>query len=127
MLWAEFASKAETNINDLRGEICRLVNDGKTVCGFGASAKSTVWVNACGFNHSHLKFICDSTPQKQWCCSPGTDIPIVDEGALLRDMPDYAVMFCWNFERECLERQQQWISKGGQFIIPVPSIRIVGK
>lgn len=123
--WTNFREVVELRILDLKKcvELVRQKND--VVCGFGASAKSTVWVNACGFSRKDIAFICDSTPQKQYRCSPGTDIPIVDEGALLRELPAYAIMFCWNYCDEVLEKHQLYRSKGGKFIIPVPTVQVV--
>jgi novobiocin biosynthesis protein NovU/D-mycarose 3-C-methyltransferase len=123
--WTTFQVKALQKITQLRDEVLDLLECGKRVAGFGASAKSTVWINACGFTRRELAFVCDSTKQKWGCTSPGTDIPIVDEGALLREQPDYAIMFCWNFASEVIERNQLYLSKGGKFIVPVPSIKVI--
>lgn len=123
--WRTFAKVAAAQQASLRDLIEGLLAKGKTVVGFGASAKSTVWINACKLTRKHLRFICDSTPQKQWKLSPGSDIPIVDEGALLRELPDYAVCFAWNFMPDILKSQELYISKGGKFIVPVPEISIV--
>lgn len=102
-----------------------LVGQGKTVVGYGASAKSSFWVQQCRFTRKDLKWIADSTKAKWFTQSPGTDIPIVDEGAILRDLPDYAVLFAWNFSSEIIKKNQYYLSKGGHFIIPVPSVKIV--
>jgi hypothetical protein len=95
------------------------------VAALGASAKSTVWINACGFTRKDIQFIADNTPQKQLTFSPGTEIPVVDEGAILRELPDYVVMFAWNFREEVLEKFERARSKGVKFIIPVPKIEVV--
>jgi SAM-dependent methyltransferase len=124
--WSVFEGKAKSNIAQLKNNVDTMTRSGKTVCGFGASAKSTVWVNACGFTRQQLKFICDSTPQKQWRFSPGSDIPITDEGALLRELPDYAVLFAWNYASEAVAKNHLWLEQGGKFIVPVPNIRIIG-
>ena len=123
--WKAFSVEARNQIDRLRSTVRTLVAQGKRVAGLGASAKSTVWINACGFTRKDIAFITDDTPQKQYTCSPGTDIPIVDPGAILRELPDYTVMWCWNFESECLKKNEIYLSKGGKFIIPVPTIRIV--
>ena len=123
--WREFAKQAHDQISKLKATVTTLRAQGKRIAGFGASAKSTVWINACGFNRKDIAFICDNTPQKQYKFSPGTDIPIVDEGALLRELPDYMVMWCWNFASEVLEKQKLYREKGGKFIIPIPEVEIV--
>ena len=123
--WKEFAVEARSQIDRLRATVQSLVTQGKRVCGLGASAKSTVWVNACGFTRKDISFISDNTPQKQWKFSPGSDIPITDEGAILRELPDYVVMWAWNYRIELLEKFALARSKGVKFIIPVPKIEII--
>lgn len=95
------------------------------VAALGASAKSTVWINACGFTRKDIAFIADTTPQKWYTNSPGSDIAIVDEGAILRELPDYVVCFCWNFRSEVLEKFKLAREKGVRFIFPVPVVEIV--
>lgn len=123
--WRELNHRSENSRRNLCTLVRSLIAERKTVCGFGASAKSTVWMGACGFTRREIKFIADSTTQKWYKLSPGTDIPIVDEGALLRDLPDYAIVFAWNFLPEILQKQQLYRDKGGKFITPVPKVEIV--
>ncbi len=123
--WQAFAEKAKHQINDLRSRILEEVGYGNRVAGLGASAKSTVWINACGFSRKEIAFIADNTPGKQLTVSPGTDIPIVDEGAILRELPDYVVLWAWNYKAEVLEKFAKARELGVRFIIPVPTIEIV--
>ncbi len=123
--WQAFAGKAKHQINDLRSRILEEVGYGNRVAGLGASAKSTVWINACGFSRKEIAFIADNTPGKQLTVSPGTDIPIVDEGAILRELPDYVVLWAWNYRAEVLEKFARARELGVRFIIPVPTIEIV--
>lgn len=116
--WKRFQTDCARKIKSLREVVERVVNHGKLVCGYGAAAKSTVWVNACKFRRTEVAFICDNTPQKQWKYSPGSDIPITDEGALLRDRPGYAILFAWAFTDEIISKNSQWIEGGGRFIVP---------
>ena len=123
--WREFAAEAHAQIHKLGLLIKSLRDAGKTVCGYGASAKSTVWVNACKFSRKDISFITDTTKGKWHTTSPGTDIPITDPGALLRELPDYCILFAWNFAQEILWKEAFYRQKGGKFIIPVPHIKIV--
>lgn len=120
-----FRDKAELLVMDLRTTVLDLIEKGKTVVGYGASAKATQWIQACGFTRKHLKFVCDNTAQKLWKLMPGTEIPVVDSGALTRDLPDVAVMFCWNFSAEVIGKEKYFRNHGGKWILPVPSISIV--
>ena len=42
-----------------------------------------------------------------------------------KDQPDYAILFAYNYEKEVLEKEKEFIKNGGKFIIPIPEIRIV--
>lgn len=123
--WSRFKDGANQKIKQMTDTVRVFRGIGKRVVGFGASAKSTVWLNACGFKKQDIQFITDNTPFKQGKFSPGTDVPIVDEGAILRDLPDYAIMFAWNYRNEILQTQAQYIQAGGKFIVPMPRIEII--
>lgn len=123
--WLGFSERAKTQQIALKRTIESLLHQGKTVAGFGASAKSTVWINACGLTRKHLMFVCDSTPQKQSKLIPGSNIPVCDEGELMRKLPDYTVCFAWNFLSDILASQETYTDTGGKFIVPVPELRII--
>ena len=123
--WMDLAVSATGKKVELKILIEQAIEQGKTVVGYGASAKSTVWVNACGFTRRHLRFICDNTPGKQYKFSPGTDIPILDEGALTRELPDLAICFAWNYAEEIIRKEKIFRDKGGKWVIPHPNIRVI--
>lgn len=123
--WKRFAAKAWSQISELRDLVRTLRQQGKTVVGYGASAKSTVWANACRFTKKDIAFITDNTVAKQYTKSPGTDIPIVDEGALTRELPEYAICFAWNYFSEIYEKEKIFRDKGGRWIVPTPKVRVV--
>lgn len=116
--WKEMAECSERSVEHLLSIVRSAVAKGKTVCGYGASAKCTVWMNACGFTRKEIKFVTDTTPFKQWCNVPGTDIPVVDPGALLREQPDYAIVFAWNYFVEIFGKERLYRENGGLLINP---------
>lgn len=123
--WAKFAKESSVCIHDLAKAVVTLREHGHSVAGLGASAKSTVWANACRFTRKDIAFIADETKQKWFTTSPGTDIPIVDEGALVRDRPEYVILFAWNYAREILDKHRLLRDRGMKFIIPIPKLEIV--
>jgi len=123
--WGMMKERADGLIDSLTNSVYNLIGKGKTISGYGASAKSTNWIAACRFDSSAIKYISDTTPQKQGRMSPGTNIPIVSPEHFHANPTDYAILFAWNFEAEILEKEKEFRNKGGKFIIPVPDFRIV--
>lgn len=123
--WAAFSMEARKRIDQLTSFIRARAVEGKTVVGYGASAKSTQWLNACKLHKSEVRFVCDNTPQKQYKACPGSEIPVADEGALTRELPDYAVCFAWNFADEIITKEKIFRDKGGKWVIPVPQIKVL--
>jgi C-methyltransferase C-terminal domain len=40
--------------------------------------------------------------------------------------PDYYLALPWHFLDEFLEREQEFLGRGGKFIVPLPEVRVVG-
>lgn len=122
--WLGLTMRATRLVHELATLVRQLRGEGKTVAGLGASAKSTVWVNAAHFTKADIAFIADTTREKWGATSPGSDIPIVDEGALVRELPDYVVCFAWNFKGEVLDKFASLRKAGTKFIFPIPQVEI---
>jgi novobiocin biosynthesis protein NovU/D-mycarose 3-C-methyltransferase len=125
--WQRFAEKAKDQVAMLSNLVRELVNKGKRVCGLGASAKATVWMNACKFTKREISYVMDSTANKVYRSIPGTNIPVLNEGTHIFDACDYCIIFAWNFAEEILEREKQYVDLGGRFIVPIPELKIVPK
>jgi hypothetical protein len=119
--WQQFSLLANQKISRMRDMVKGLVHsEKKRVCGFGASAKATVWINACGFTEKDLAFVSDNSAFKPGCTIAGTSIPVIEQSEFRAEHPDYACLWAWNFKTEILENQKVWRERGGKFIIPTP-------
>jgi hypothetical protein len=54
---------------------------------------------------------------------PGARIPIADEAGLGR--PDAYLVLSWNFLDEFLVKERAFLAGGGEFIVPVPRLRVI--
>jgi methylation protein EvaC len=123
--WKAFGIEAQKQTEQLCSFVRARVKEGKTVVGYGASAKSTQWLNACHFTKKDVRFVCDNTPQKLYKVCPGSDIPVVDEGALTRELPEYAILFSWNYLDEIIGKEKIFRERGGKWIVPVPNVQVL--
>lgn len=91
----------------------------KTVLGFGASARSSTYLNFCGFDSNHIKAIIDNNPLKQGMYSPGTSIPIVSLERGIKMNPDLIFILAWNFRDEII-RECRMNGYSGEFLVAFP-------
>jgi hypothetical protein len=116
--WKRFSEKSAEKIFYLQDKVKLLKSGGHIVSVFGASAKSSVMINACGFSSKEISFVTDNSPLKPGRLVPGTDIPVIEEGEMLSQHPDYAICGAWNYRTEVLAKMDKWRSRGGKFIFP---------
>lgn len=121
----EFARRVKVIKRDLVSFLRRIKKEGRSVIGYGASAKGNVLTNYCHITPDLLDYIVDSTPYKHGKYTPGTHIPIYPESKLDSETPDYALLMSWNFADEIIEKQRNYRERGGQFIITIPYLKIV--
>ena len=102
-----------------------LNNDGKKIFGYGASTKGNVLLQFCGITEKHIPYIAEVNENKFGCYTPGTNIPIISEEEARAMQPDYFFVLPWHFKSSILEREKEYIARGGKFIFPLPEIEIV--
>lgn len=126
---AEFFSKFSARVDRLRSQLLELVSElkakGHSIAAYGAAAKGATMLNYCGLDTSQINFVVDRNVNKQGKLMPGAHLPILKPEALVEKQPDYVLMLAWNFADEIIAQQQEYLERGGRFIIPVPEPRIV--
>jgi nucleoside-diphosphate-sugar epimerase/SAM-dependent methyltransferase len=123
--YAGFAERVDRLRRNLLTELWRLKSEGNRLAAYGAAAKGSTLLNCVGIGSDILDFVVDRNPHKQGLLMPGVGVPICDPSMLLDERPDYVLLLAWNFEREVLEQQQDYLNAGGRFIVPVPELRVV--
>jgi hypothetical protein len=102
------------------------VKKGKKVYVYGASTKGNTILQYYGLNNKLIKAAADKDSQKWGKYTIGSWIPLVSEEEARKDA-DYFLVLPWAFFNTFCEREKEWLGKGGKFIVPIPSFRVVGK
>ena len=123
--YLRFGQRTQKIKTDLRRTLEAFARDGQRVAGYGAPAKGNTLLGFLDIGPDLLPYIVDRSPLKQGLYTPGTHIPVLPPQRLVDDQPDYVLLLAWNFLDEIVDQQQEYIRRGGKFIIPVPEVRIV--
>jgi len=113
------------NSKDLNYLIRNLINEGKTIFGYGASAKSTTFIHQFKLSNNCIKYIIDDSYLKQNLFTPGTNIPIVSVDILNIEKCDYLLILSWNFLDDILLKIHEYKKCGLKVIVPFPIISII--
>ncbi|NKB20125.1 MAG: methyltransferase domain-containing protein [Alphaproteobacteria bacterium] len=101
-------------------------NEGKNVVAYGAAAKGNTLLNFCGIGPDMIDYVVDANPHKQGLYLPGTRIPIATPDKIASTRPDYVLILPWNLKHEIMEMNANVKDWGGQFVLPIPDVEIVG-
>jgi hypothetical protein len=82
-------------------------------------------MNTFGLGADLLDYVVDRSTVKQGLYTPGNHLPILAPENLLKDQPDFVLLLTWNFAREILGQQREYLARGGKFILPIPQVRVV--
>jgi len=109
-------------------ELYSLLNDikkrGGRVYGIGAPSRASTLINYIGLDEEILDCVLEVPGSlKVGKYIPGTLIPVLDEGRLYQDQPEYALLLSWHISDELAPKLRQ---KGyrGRFLIPLPTPRV---
>ena len=120
-----FARRALKVRDDLTTLLRTLRDAGTTVHVYGASTKGNTILQFAGIDGSLVDCAADRNPDKWGSETIGTHIPIVSEDESRALRPDYYLVLPWHFLDEFLEREAEFLARGGRFIVPLPDVRVI--
>lgn len=130
MLDAATYNALARRVDEIGVELRELLDDfkakGLKIAGYGASARGNTLITYFNIGNQYLDFLVDKNPLKHGYYSPNTRIPIKPVEAIETDRPDVLFMLAWNFFDEIKQQQADFVSRGGKFLVPLPTPALVG-
>lgn len=122
--YQRFAGRVVTLGEQLHALLSRYRTEGRSVWAYGAPAKGATLLNSFGIGPDLVAKAVEKNPMKVGLAIPGCRIPILAEGG---ERPAAYLMLAWNFLDEFLKKERPFIESGGEFIVPVPELRVIGR
>ncbi len=121
----KFAAEVRRNRQELVWLLQSLKHEGKSIVGVSAPAKGMTLLNYCGIGTGLLDFVTEKSTLKIGRFTPGTHLPVVPDSQLTKNQPDYALLLAWNFADEIMRNLSDYKKRGGRFIIPIPTPKVL--
>jgi hypothetical protein len=121
----EFSNRVEKNKTDLNFLLNTLKNEGKKIVAVSAPAKGMTLLNYCKLDKQIIDYATEKSKLKIGLFTPGSHIPVYSDSKLLEDQPEYALLLAWNFSKEIIKNNEEYVRRGGKFIIPIPTPQII--
>lgn len=128
--WNNIATyeKLAKNVELSRDTLIQTLKDlkmkGKHIAAYGAAAKGVPILSYAGITDRMIDFCVDGLPQKQGLCMPLSHIPIISPEQAHKRPVDYYLLLAWNFRDHIVEKEQDFVARGGKFIMPIGDIEI---
>lgn len=122
LAFADRVGHVRSAVGDL---VRKLAGQGWSIAGYGAPAKGSALLHACGLGTEEVAFCSDTTELKHGKLLPGTEIPVCSPEEAATRNPDYYLLLAWNYAKEILDKEQAFLERGGRFLIPVPTPKVV--
>lgn len=119
-----FQEKADHVKNSLLSFLTEQKQKDKKIVAYGAAAKGNTLLNYCGIKKDFILFVADASPHKQGKYLPGSHIPVVSEDSIHKTRPHYLLILPWNLEEEISAQLQYIRDWGGEFVIPIPKLKV---
>jgi SAM-dependent methyltransferase len=124
-VYARFNEQVQATKRHLLRFLIEARDRGQSVVGYGAPAKGNTLLNYCGIRTDLLAYTVDRSPHKAGRFLPGTHIPVYSPDHLRVTKPDYVLILPWNLTDEIVSQQEEIRTWGGQFVVPIPQVRIL--
>jgi len=112
----------KVNLNSFLKEIR---SKGSKIGLYGASTRGNTILQHCNITKNIIFAAADRNPDKWGLETSGSRIPIISEKEMRDINPEYLLIAPYYFLDEFIEREKDYLNKGGKFIVPLPILRVI--
>lgn len=121
--YIDFQKKVNIIKNSFLEFLLKANTAGMTVSAYGAAAKGNTLLNFAGVKSDLLTCVYDENIYKQNKFLPGSHIPVLSPNFLIKNPPDYLVIFPWNIKSEIIKKYYFLRDCGTKFVTFEPGYR----
>jgi NDP-4-keto-2,6-dideoxyhexose 3-C-methyltransferase len=123
-VFAQFRERVDKNLDDLHSLVNEIKDSGKSIYYYGASTRGAVLWQGANISHQ-VDYAVERQPEKigKWYSPMGVEI--ISEERMRRDHPDYLLVGPWWHREQFIEREAEYLKKGGKMIFPLPNVEVV--
>lgn len=119
-----------TLIENVRERVINAINEinshGETIAVMGASTKGNTILQYFGLTDKDIIHAAEINPDKYGKRTVGSNIPIISQQESMRIFVDYYLILPWGFIDNFIDRNRDYLERGGKFLVPLPVPRIIG-
>lgn len=124
-IYLDFAKRVQKNGKELRKFLEGVVKKGQKVYLYGASTRGNTLLQYYNLGKDLISAAVERNPEKWGKKIASLGIPIISEEQARKDNPEYMLVLPWFFKEEFLEREKEYLHRGGHFIFPLPKFEVV--
>ena len=117
--WKIFSKKVEQHRDEIRSLFKKYKIQKTKVFGYGASARSSTFLNFCKLDNKNIICIFDKSEHKHNKYTAGSNIEIKSTNEIIMIKPKIIILLAWNFKSEIIKYLKS-IKFSGKIIIPFP-------
>ncbi len=123
--------KFDKNINIIKkkliSKIKSILKKKNKIYVLGASTKGNTILQFLNINDKVIPYAIERNKKKIGAKTIGSNIIIVSEKFAKNSEPNYKLVLPWHFKREIINREFNYIKKGGKLIFPLPKVLTIDK
>lgn len=123
--YVQFANRVHKNGLRIKKFIEKEFKKGKRIFVYGASTRGNTLLQFYKLDSSLIEAAVERNSEKFGTYFASVGIPIISEQEARTRMPDYMLVLPWFFKEEFLEREKEYLRKGGHFIFPLPTFEVI--